>query len=262
MTISQDLALAHQLADVSDRLAVGHKPADVRRWAKEDSSEITELDLAIEEAILEILARERPNDLILAEESGASRSAHPANGRRWLIDPLDGTREFLRGGKSWGTHIALEEAGRVVVAIITRPTQGVHYWAALGQGAWLSRNGECAAQRLCLTSHCDLATAKVVGLVDEPTPLVDAVRTAAHWIEDEPMVIDALLEGRVDALLDVGGNAWDQAPLTLLVPEAGGSFSDSQGGRRIDCGFELYSSNPDLHAQLWAVVAPYLQKEG
>ena len=262
MTLSQDLALARQLADVSDRLAVGRKPADVRCWAKEDGSEITELDLAIEEALLEILTRECPNDAILAEESGASRSAHPANGRRWLIDPLDGTRHFLSGGKHWGTHIALEEAGRVVVGIITRPTQGVYYWAALGHGAWLSRNGECAVQRLCLTSHCDLATAKVVGLVDEPIPLVGAVRAAAHWVEDEPMVIDALLGGRVDALIDVGGNAWDQAPLTLLVTEARGSFSDPQGGHRIDCGFGLYSSNPDLHAQLWAVVAPYLQKGG
>lgn len=262
MTVSQDLALARQLADVSDRFAVGCGPADVRCWAKEDGSEITELDLAIEEALLEILARERPNDTILAEESGASGSAHPSNGRRWLIDPLDGTRHFLSGGKNWGTHIALEEAGRIVVGIITRPAQGVHYWAGLGQGAWLSRNGECATQRLCLASHADLATAKVVGLIDEPIPLVDAVRTRAHWIEDEPMEIDALLEGRVDALIDVGGNAWDQAPLTLLVTEAQGSFSDPQGGRRVDCGFGLYSSNPDLHVQLWEVVAPYLRKEG
>ena len=262
MTVSQDLALARQLADVSDRLAVGCRPSDVRCWAKEDGSEITELDLAIEEALLEILVRERPNDAILAEESGASKSAHPANGRRWLIDPLDGTRHFLSGGKNWGTHIALEEAGRLVVGVITRPAQGVHYWAALGQGAWFNCNGKCAAQRLCLTSHSDLATAKVVGLVDEPIPLVDAVRTATLWIEDEPMVIEALLRGRVDALIDVGGNAWDQAPLALLVSEAGGSFSDPQGGRRIDCQFGLYSSNPDLHVRLWEVVAPYLQEEG
>ena len=261
MSIAEDLALARQLANVSDRLAVGCRPADVRYWAKEDGSQITELDLAIEGAILEILARERPYDAALAEESGASTSANTPNGRRWVIDPLDGTRNFLGGEDCWGTHIALEEDGRIVVAVITRPTQGVHYWAALGLGAWLSRNGERAEQRLRLSSHCDLAAAKVVGLVDESTPLIDAVRAAAHWIEDEPMVIEALLEGRVDALLDVGGHPWDQAPLTLLVPEAGGSFSDSQGGQRIDHRFGLYSGNPDLHTQLWDVVAPYLQKE-
>jgi histidinol-phosphatase len=261
MNITQDLALAHQLANVSDLLAVGCKPTDVRRWAKKDGTEVTELDLAIEAALLGILARERPNDAILTEESGASGSVFLANGRRWIIDPLDGTRIFLRGGKSWGSHIALEEDGRVVVAIITRPILGMHYWGSLGQGAWSSRNGEPAsvAQRLRLTSHSDLATAKVVGFDDGHTPLVEAVRTAAHWIEDEPMMIDAFLEGRVDALFDVGGHVWDQAPLALLVPEAGGLFRDPLGGSRIDCGFGLYC-NPDLHAQLWKVVTPYLPK--
>lgn len=261
MNIAQDLTLARQLAYVSDRLSIGCRPAGVRCWTKQDGSEITELDLAIEAAMLEILARERPNDAILAEESGASGPAHPANGRRWVIDPLDGTRSFLNGGESWGTHIALETHGRVVVAIITRPTQGLYYWGALGQGAWLSRNGESAAQRLRLSTQRNLATAKVVGLIDEHTPLLNALRTATQWIEDEPMVIDAFLEGRVDALIDQGGNAWDQAPLTLLVPEAGGSFSDPQGGCRIDRRFGLYSGNPDLHAQLWEIVAPSLGKE-
>ncbi len=262
MNIVQDLALARRLANVSDRLAIGCEPASIRFWMKEDGSEVTELDLAIEKAVLEILAQERPNDAILAEESGVSGSTTPSNRRRWIIDPLDGTRIFLGGGKSWGTHIALEEEGRIVVAIITRPAQGLHYWGAPGQGAWLSRNGEpvSSAQRLRLTSHCDLATAKVVGFIDENTPLVDAVRAAACWIEDEAMVIDAFLEGRVDALLDIGGHAWDQAPLTLLVPEAGGVFSDPQGGCSIDHGFGLYS-NSELHAQLWRVVAPYLQRE-
>lgn len=263
MNITQDLALARQLANVSDLLAADCEPANVRYWAKEDSSEVTELDLAIEEAVLEILAHERPNDAILAEESGVSGAANPANGRRWVIDPLDGTRNFLDRGKSWGTHIALEENGRVVVAIITRPAQGLQYWGALGQGTWLNRKREptSAAQPLSLTSHNDLATAKVVGLINGNTPLVDAVQRATCWMENESMPIDALLEGRVDALLDVGGYAWDQAPLTLLIPEAGGVFSDSRGGRRIDSGFGLYS-NPALLAQLWEVVAPYLQREG
>jgi len=261
MSITEDLALARRLADVSDRLAVGRKAADVQSWAKEDGTELTELDLAIEKAMLEILARERPNDAILAEESGISGSTHSANGRRWVIDPLDGTYSFLRGEPSWGTHIALEEDGRIVLAVITRPTQGSHYWGVLGQGAWLSRGGESTAQRLRLSSHRELATAKVSGFVAEYTPLVEAVRAAIQWIRGEPMVIEALLEGRIDGLIDVGGHAWDQAPLSLLVPEAGGNFSDSHGGNRIDSGFGLYSGNPDLHAQLWEVIAPYLRKE-
>ncbi len=262
MMIAQDLALAHHLAQVSDLLSAGRAPDNVLSWTKEDGSDVTELDISIEQALLEILALERPEDAILAEESGMSVSTGSANGRRWIIDPLDGTRIFLGGGKSWGTHIALEENGRVVVAIITRPDQGLHYWGALGQGAWLSRAGEptSAAQRLQLTSHCDLATARVVGFVDEHTPLVKAVQEAASWVEDEALVIGALLEGRVDALLDIGGHAWDQAPLTLLVPEAGGVFCDSQGGRCIDRGFGLYS-NQNLHSQLWKVAAPYLQRE-
>lgn len=261
MMFAQDLALTHYLADVSNRLAVTRQASDVKQWVKEDGSALTELDLAIEDAILDILARERPNDGILAEESGASNSASPANGRRWLIDPLDGTRHFLTGGENWGTHIALEEAGRIVVAVITRPTKGIYYWAATGQGAWLRRSNNHVNQRLCFTSQRDLASAKVVGLVDEPSLLVDAVRANTNWIEDEQMAIEALLEGRVDALLDVGGNVWDQAPLTLLVIEAGGFFSDPQGGARNDCGFGLFSSNSTLHSQLWEIVVPYLQKE-
>ena len=165
MTLADDLELAQHLARISDRLATGRGPDNVRAWAKVDGSEVTELDLSIEQALLEVLARERPDDAILAEESGISGSPHTANGRRWVIDPLDGTRIFLNGGQSWGTHIALEEHGRVVVAIITRPGLGFHYWGALDQGAWLSRVGMPAssAQRLHVTHHSQLATARVVG---------------------------------------------------------------------------------------------------
>lgn len=260
MTLAQDLALAHTVAAAADRLATSHRASNLRHWVKEDGTALTELDLAIEKEILTTLTLERPQDTILAEESGIHHT-HTANARRWLIDPLDGTLHFLNGGDSWGTHIALEEAGQIIVAILTRPTRGLYYWAARGEGAWLHHKGNSTDRRLHLSAHADLATAKVVGLIDDPTPLINTVQTATRWVTDEPMVIDAFLEGRVDALLDVGGNAWDQAPLTLLVREAMGCYADPYGGHRIDCRFGLYSGNPRLHEQLWRLITPYLQQE-
>ncbi len=219
---------------------------------KSDGSPVSEADLAVERALLDLLAAERPDDGVLAEESG-TRGEGAA--RRWILDPIDGTRSYLAGGRSWGTHIALETDGRLSVAVLTRPTERLRWWALRGAGAYRSTTEEPldVSHPLSLSRTPHPSAARVAGLVDPGSPGAAALAAHARWTEDEVSVIAALLEGRVDAVLDDGGNAWDQAPAVLLVHEAGGAFRDPEGGERYDPGRGLYA-NPRFMGELMNIV--------
>lgn len=249
-----DVLLAHRMADLADGIALSWFDRGPRTSVKPDGTPVSEADLAVERALLELLARERPGDGILAEESGQSRSS---TGRRWILDPIDGTRSYLAGTGAWGTHIALESEGVLSVAVLTRPLQRLRWWALRGAGAYRSTTDAPldTSHQLSLTRTSRLEGARAGGLVDPGSPGAAALAARARWCEDDVSVIAALLEGRLDAVLDDGGNAWDQAPAVLLVQEAGGTFRDPQGGTRHDLGWGLYS-NPCLMEELMNTVRP------
>ena len=122
--LAEDLALARRLGGVAEQLAMSYFRADVAWDWKYDGSPVTEADLAVEHALLEILAAERPDDAVLSEERGTLGGAST---RRWLLDPIDGTSYFLHGSPAWGTHIALEVDGEIVVGLISRPVRRISW---------------------------------------------------------------------------------------------------------------------------------------
>ncbi|MFG2869681.1 inositol monophosphatase family protein [Streptomyces sp. NPDC048338] len=249
-----DVLLAHRMADLADRIALSWFGRSPVTEAKADGSPVSEADLAVEAALLDLLAKERPGDGVLAEESGSSGAP---TSRRWILDPIDGTRSYLAGTRAWGTHIALEVEGHLTVAVFTRPVEGLRWWALSGAGAYRSTTNDPldTTRPLTLSRTARLSDARVGGLVDPGSPCAAALAPHVRWTEDEVSVIAALLEGRLDAVLDDGGNAWDQAPAVLLVQEAGGLFRDPEGGTRPDLGWGLYA-NARLMAELMNIVRP------
>jgi histidinol-phosphatase len=240
--LEADLALARRLGDVADQVAMPYFRTDVRREWKGDGSPVTEADLAVERALLDILSAERPDDAILSEESGASGLAVR---RRWLIDPIDGTDYFLAGVTDWGAHVALEVDGEIVVGLISRPAERRSWWATKDGGAWSSDG-----RRLQVTTTPALDGARVAGYVVRGSPWGAAVSARATWVDSQSPILE-LLEGRVDAVLSEGGFEWDHAPAVVLVHEAGGRFTDPEGGSGIALRGGLYS-NGRFDGELWA----------
>jgi histidinol-phosphatase len=153
-----DLALALQMADRADGLTLADFTGRaVGFTAKHDGSPVTETDLAVEAALLDLAARARPDDGFLGEETGKSNEGP----RMWIVDPIDGTRSFAAGGRAWGTLIALSDHGRLAVGVVSAPALGGRWWAAEGSGAWAQRKGQ-APSAAAVTSAADLGTARWV----------------------------------------------------------------------------------------------------
>ena len=133
--LAADLDLALRLADTADRISLGRfRDRELHVETKPDRSPVTEADLAVERALRETLAVERPQDGILGEEYGTEGDA----ARQWIIDPIDGTANYLRGVPVWGTLIALAVDGVPSVGVVSSPALGRRWWAATGGGAWMT----------------------------------------------------------------------------------------------------------------------------
>jgi len=252
-----DVQLAHRLAKTASDIALAYFRRGVAHRSKPDGSPVSDADLEVDAALGDLLARTRPEDGVLSEESG-DRTGR--SGRRWIIDPIDGTVPYLAGGRAWGAHVALEDQGGLAVAVLTRPTENRWWWAVRGGGAYVvdAAHTLSVAEPLKLSRTARLTGARVGGFVPpRESPAAAAIARHAQWCEDEVSVIAALLEGRLDAVLDEGGNPWDQAPAALLVAEAGGVFADPAGGRRLDAAWLLYG-DAAMHAALRPVLAAHL----
>ena len=237
-TLDDDLALAHRLAALADGLALERfgSPGNVAR--KADGTQVTDVELHIERAVVAVLGEERPTDGVLTEESGAHG---PRGRRRWLLDPIDGTESYVAGGCAWGTHVALERDGRVAAAVMTRPTEDRRWWASEGGGAFAGASDATQApRRLTLSDPPPLDRARVGGLVSARSAAVAALDRRVVWVDDDLSVVVALLEGRADAVLDEGGDVWDRAPAVLLVLESGGRAAAADGGAVLDASRVVY----------------------
>ncbi|WP_114558187.1 inositol monophosphatase family protein [Desertihabitans aurantiacus] len=246
-----DVALSHRLAAAADAISAPLHGDPLRVSRKADGTLVSAADLLVEEALLQILREERAGDTVLSEEHG-TLAGNP--GRRWILDPIDGTDPFLSGQRSWGTHIALEVDGELEIAVITRPTEGRRWWAARGQGAWSRRADAPRAEDTALrVSTVDrLAAARVGGFVDPGSRTAAVIAEHARWVADPLGDVIGLVEGRVDAVIAPGGQLWDHAPQVLLTVEAGGRYTDRDGGSSPAVRGGLYT-NGALHPQVLAV---------
>lgn len=253
------LNLIRDLADIADGSTLDRfRTRDFRVEQKPDRTPVTDADLAVEDSLREVLAARCPDDVVAGEERGGA--AGP--GRTWLIDPIDGTKNFLRGVPAWATLIGLIEGGRPVAGMISAPALGRRWWAGAGLGAWTTV-GATEPQRVSVSGVTDLADAYV-----STTHLGEWV--ANHSRESYLKLIDAcwenrafgdfwhhclVAEGAIDLAAEPIVNSWDVAAVQILVEEAGGTFTDLTGQARYDGGNAL-SSNGHLHDAALRLLRP------
>jgi histidinol-phosphatase len=242
---ADDLAVALRLADAADEITMARfLAADLVVDRKPDRSPVTDADTAVEDTVREILAELRPDDRVLGEERGGT----VGDGRTWILDPIDGTKNFLRGNPVWATLIALVDEGSPVVGVVSAPAFPRRWWASAGGGAWA---GE---RRLRVSGVADLADAYVsttnLGTWveyhsrDTYLALVDACWESRAFGDFWQHVLVA--EGSLDLAAEPVAYAWDLAAVQVLVTEAGGRFTDLRGQPRYDGG-NCLASNGLLH---------------
>ncbi|MFC4004199.1 histidinol-phosphatase [Prauserella oleivorans] len=253
MTVSRytaDVLLAAELADAADAITADRfRAQDLHVSRKPDRTPVTDADTAVEDAIRGVLAAQRPTDTVAGEERGGSVTAP---GRVWVVDPIDGTKNFLRGNPVWATLIALVEDGTPVVGMVSAPLLGRRWWASAGGGAW-SRDE---------TGERRLSVSKVPELPDAYLSTTDLGSwTEYHSREAYLALVDACWESRAfgdfwhhclvaEGTLEIAAepivNPWDVAAAQVLVTEAGGRFTDLTGAARFDGGSAL-STNGLVH---------------
>lgn len=250
------MELALRLADVADEITqVAFATKTFTASVKADGTPVTDVDVTVEESLVELLDSHRPEDAVLSEELGVRGQAP----RTWIIDGIDGTAAFARGGSSWGTLIALRLDEQVVVGVATSPGLGRRWWAARGAGAWtapLSTTPGGATPERLTVSRADPdhrkwtivpASERLNGWRQQVGLLPGAATGSAH----DPLRV---AEGELDGVVVLYGGPWDHAPFVVLVEEAGGRFSDLWGGRQLDTRTAIYS-NGLLHDELQARAA-------
>jgi histidinol-phosphatase len=254
-----DLALALQLADLADEITLGHFRSErLATWTKPDMTPVTEADRAVEEALRKRLASERPGDGVLGEEFGA----HGAGGARWIIDPIDGTKNYLRGVPVYATLIALERDGEQRVGVCSAPAMGRRWWAARGAGAFASGvYGDGGSRPLRVSRVAELDDAFMcygsIGGWEEHgggERFADLARRCWRTRGFGDFWIHLLVaEGAADLAVEPEVSVWDLAAVRVIVEEAGGRFTDLSGAARVDGGSAV-SSNGLLHAQVLAAL--------
>ena len=240
-----DLVLALELADTADAIALARfRATDLVVQTKPDRTPVTEADLAVETAIREVLARAHPRDAILGEEHGETGAGE----RRWIVDPIDGTRNYSRGVPVWATLIALEEGGEVQLGVVSAPALGRRWYAERGGGAWAGDD------RVRVSSVRRVEDAVLTFALEQPLPALAAQAWHARGYGDfwsHMLVAEGAVDGAIDA---IGVSLWDLAAVQVMVEEAGGTFTDFHGARRLDGGSAI-TSNGHLHPALLAAVA-------
>lgn len=231
--LSADLALALRLADAADAASMSRFDADdLEVSLKADASHVTEADLATERAIRDLLAAERPGDGVFGEEYGVTGDSS----RQWIIDPIDGTANYLKGIPMWTTLIALSIDGVPRVGVASQPAIGRRWWAATGQGAWT--NTPSGAPRRLAVSMVDTIGASSVsfqsiaqwrgaGELDALERLTAAVWRDRGYGDAWPYML--LAEGRLEFVAEFGVKEYDIAALVPIVTEAGGRFTSYDG---------------------------------
>lgn len=254
---ADDLRLAHVLADAADDTAMRRfKALDLRVETKPDLTPVSDADRSVEEQMRSTLRRARPRDAVLGEEFG--QTGHGP--RRWVIDPIDGTKNYVRGVPVWGTLIALLDGDDVVVGVASAPALGRRWWAALGGGAWtgrsLARASRCQVSGVTHLSDASLSYSELsewerLNRLPAFLDLTRAVWRTRGYGDFWSHVLVA--EGAVDVSAEPELSLWDMAALTVIVTEAGGTFSSLDGAPAAD-GTGLVCSNGLLHGQALAVL--------
>jgi histidinol-phosphatase len=234
---ADDLALAHMLADTADSISMARfRAGDLRVESKPDLTPVSDADTAVEQALRATLARARPRDGVLGEEFGRSVAAAGRGSRQWVIDPIDGTKNFVRGVPIWATLIALMEGDTPVAGLVSAPALGRRWWGATGLGAYAGKHqhaatriGVSGVRRLADASFCYSSftgwadTGRLEAMVELS---LQAWRSRAYGDFYGYML---LAEGALDVMVEAELSLWDVAALIPIVTEAGGQITELTG---------------------------------
>jgi len=253
-----DLRFAHVLADVADDITMRRfRALDLRVESKPDLTPVTDADLAAEEQLRHVLGRARPRDAVLGEESGRSG----AGNRCWVLDPIDGTANFVRGVPVWATLIGLMAGGEVVVGVVSAPALARRWWAVRDGGAWTGRSltkasacrvSDVSALQDASMSYSELSGWERQGRLDGFLGLAAAVwRTRAYGDFWSHVLV---AEGAVDVSAEPEVFLWDLAALQVIVEEAGGTFTDLTGKATPDGG-SVVCTNGRVHDEVLGLLA-------
>jgi histidinol-phosphatase len=234
--VAADLAYALELADAADGLTLPRfRATDLQIETKPDLTPVTDADRSTERMLRERIARDRPGEGVFGEEEGDD-----GGDIRWIVDPIDGTRNFSRGIPVWATLIALQREGEVVCGVVSAPALGHRWWAARGEGAWadgspigVSAVGTLSDATVSCTYGRDLV--RLERLVWHARGLAD------FW--QHVLVAEGALDAAVDAELKL----WDYAAIEPIVTEA--------GGRLARFGEQIFSTNGLLHDEVFAALS-------
>ncbi|MDN3310773.1 inositol monophosphatase family protein [Microbacterium oryzae] len=248
--LADDLALALRLADAADAQTLPRfDAADLQVSRKADRTHVTDADLAAERAIRELITAERPQDAIFGEEFGRTDEAP----RRWIIDPIDGTANFLRGVPAWGTMIALDIAGYPRLGVVSSPAMRRRWWAAEGLGAWTSVDGgEPRPIHVSGVDDLDDASVSFQSIAQwDGAGHLDALVALSRRVWRDRAYGDIwaymlLAEGRLEFVAEFDVKEYDLAAAAAIVTEAGGRMTSFTGAPSVAEGSAL-ATNGVLH---------------
>lgn len=234
-----DLELALELAGAADAISLHHfRSTKLAVRTKVDMTPVSEADEVIERAIRERLQLERPDDGIVGEEFGSSGGG----GRRWIIDPIDATKNYVRGIPIFATLIALEDVGRITVGVVSAPALARRWWATAGGGAF------CNGVAIHASGVHDLAEAQIdfesTGASETYLAIVRKCGRARCFGDFWAHMLVA--EGAIEIVIEPKVALWDMAAVQIIVDESGGRFTDLRGNATPDGGSGL-STNGVLH---------------
>ena len=236
------------LRDAGDRTLRWFRAADLEIVSKDDGTPVTAADRDAERFLREHLAEAFPGDGVLGEEEAPTEST---TGRRWIIDPIDGTKAFTCGVPLYSNLLALEDEHGIAVGVVNLPALGETVWAGRGLGCW-SERGPAS-----VSTHDTLAGAYVMS------------SSFSHWPEGSVAALEAagavmrtwgdgygyalVATGRVAAMVDPAVEPYDVGPMPVLLSEAGGQFTDLAGDETIESGSGV-ASNGRVHDELLAIL--------
>jgi histidinol-phosphatase len=267
-TYLEDLRLALAIADQMDEITLARFGAsDLNVEAKDDDTPVSDADMAAEQFARDQLAKTRPSDAVLGEELGGTKGSKlskvlASGGRCWVIDPIDGTANYVRGVPVWATLIGLVADSRAALGVVSAPALGMRWFAAAGYGSWMGPGLE-QAERLKVSktkkmgeaflSYSSLATWETQGRLAGFVRLTDDVGRCRAFGDFWSYMLVA--QGAVDIATEPELQQHDMVALAPIVTEAGGMFTDTRGKIAGPFGTDALATNGRLHER----VLPYLR---
>lgn len=257
MQMSRDLAFALELADTADGVSLPRfRAADLRVSTKPDRTPVTDADTAVEHAVRDLIEQQMPGDAFFGEETGATQTAS----RQWILDPIDGTANFLRGVPNWATLIALQVDGVPTVGVVSMPALDTRWWAEIGGGAW-KQVGTSEPVQIHVSEVAELSDASLsfqsIQQWEEAGYLESLLTLRRNVWRDraygDAWSYVALAEGLVDLVGEFDVKSYDLAAHVPIVREAGGIFTDIHGEDSAWNG-SAFASNGKLHSAALQVV--------